>query len=258
MEYSSQRESISECLSYLRDNGEYYRPFNSVAGKYQKNPAINDQLHNWVHTALRGAYDRSSGFFLKPDRSYTNRNVDVNRIIRDMSGGPASRFSISYATSDIQYTDMFEFLLRERYLYSHRLGEYHIGLAEGAASGPPPVHPLEEYNELLGKLFPGYTFAGGREEFPTNLFVRLPTGSVLPFTDLSSGEQSVFFVLAFFLRYQVENAVIIVDEPELHLHPELARLLVRQMQTIKPGNQLWVATHNGEMLMRQGAIASCG
>jgi len=46
----------------------------------------------------------------------------------------------------------------------------------------------------------------------------------------------------------VSNAVIVIDEPELHLHPELARLLIRTMQSIKPGNQIWLATHNTEII----------
>jgi hypothetical protein len=46
--------------------------------------------------------------------------------------------------------------------------------------------------------------------------------------------------------------VIIIDEPELHLHPELARLLVRTIQTVKPDNQIWLATHNPEIIDEAG------
>ena len=62
----------------------------------------------------------------------------------------------------------------------------------------------------------------------------------------------MFFTLAFFLRNDVSNAIIVIDEPEMHLHPELSRLLVRTMQAIKPGNQIWLATHNGEIIDEVG------
>jgi hypothetical protein len=58
--------------------------------------------------------------------------------------------------------------------------------------------------------------------------------------------------LSFFLRHDVINAVIVIDEPELHLHPEFARLLIRTMQNIKPGNQIWLATHNPEIIDEAG------
>lgn len=54
------------------------------------------------------------------------------------------------------------------------------------------------------------------------------------------------------MRHNVSNAVIVIDEPELHLHPELARLLIRTMQSIKQGNQIWLATHNTEIIDEAG------
>jgi predicted ATPase len=62
----------------------------------------------------------------------------------------------------------------------------------------------------------------------------------------------VFFLLSFFIRHRVEHSVITIDEPELHLHPELARRLVRLMLSVKPGNQIWLATHNGEIIDEAG------
>ena len=109
-----------------------------------------------------------------------------------------------------------------------------------------------EYNRLLGRLFPGYRFAEPPSDIPDYLYVTLPSGHTVPFQDLSSGEKEVFFILSFFLRNNVQDAVVVVDEPELHLHPELGRLLVRTMQEIRPGNQLWVATHSGEIIDEAG------
>ena len=111
---------------------------------------------------------------------------------------------------------------------------------------------MRPYDELLQRLFPGYSFSDKNEEIPTNLFVEIPSGDIIPFQDLSSGEKEVFFILSFFLRHQVANSLVLVDEPELHLHPEFARLLVRTMQTIQPGNQVWLATHNPEIIDEAG------
>lgn len=80
----------------------------------------------------------------------------------------------------------------------------------------------------------------------------MPAGTVVPFNDLSAGEKEVFFVLAFFLRHDVGSAVILIDEPELHPHPEPGRTLLQQMMTIREGNQIWVATHNPEIVDEAG------
>jgi predicted ATPase len=149
--------------------------------------------------------------------------------------------------------DMFDFLVQQRYHYFRHLGAYYHKLGTGGNNGEgPPSDPLEPYNRLLQSLFPDYEFAETDEEVPTNLFVQLPSSEIVPFNDLSSGEKEVFFILSFFLRHNVNNAVILIDEPEMHLHPELARLLVRTMQSIRPGNQVWMATHNAEIIDEAG------
>lgn len=114
------------------------------------------------------------------------------------------------------------------------------------------MDPIQPYEELLQRLFPHYKFADVNEAIPSNLFIEIPSGEVITFNDLSSGEKEVFFILSFFVRHNVENAIIVIDEPELHLHPELSRLLLRNMKSIRPGNQIWVATHNAEIVDEAG------
>ena len=107
------------------------------------------------------------------------------------------------------------------------------------------------YNELLGKLFPGYSFIDVSPD-DLSLKVKLASGSTIPFQDMSSGEKEVFFILSFFIRHNVSNSIIVIDEPELHLHPELARKLVQLMKSIRQGNQIWLATHSAELIDEAG------
>jgi hypothetical protein len=69
---------------------------------------------------------------------------------------------------------------------------------------------------------------------------------------MSSGEKEAFFILALFVRHSINNSIIIVDEPDLHLHPELARKLIRVMRVIQPQNQIWCATHSAELIDEAG------
>ena len=59
-------------------------------------------------------------------------------------------------------------------------------------------------------------------------------------------------MLCFFQRQAVQDAVILIDEPELHLHPSLARVLLRTMQTVKPRNQIRLASQSSDVIEEAG------
>ena len=252
------RSYAADVTSYFQDNGTYYRAFNYKGGRYQQNANLHNQIHSMVTESLRNHYSRSLGFFLKSDRHYPHEEFQRDQIFQyDRVTKRDHIWSMAFSTSDIQYKDLFEFLLQLRYHFFRELGAYHhrkskTTMGASTSEAGPPSDPLLPYDELLQKLFPGYSFAETDEVVPSNLFVRIPSGDVVPFQDLSSGEKEVFFLLSFFLRHNVTNAVVVIDEPELHLHPELGRLLIRAMQRVKSNNQIWLATHNAEVIDEAG------
>jgi ABC-type lipoprotein export system ATPase subunit len=239
--------------SYLESNGTYYRGYNYPEGEYVKNAGTFNQVHGLVSQALKDYYSRSLGFFLKSDRGYPSRGFDQNRILQyQRQNQQKLLWNFSFNTSELQYGDMFDFLVQQRYHYLQELGFYQDKKDRGQEVGARPNDPMEQYNKLLQTLFPGYSFAQSESGIPTNLYVNIPSGESIPFSDLSGGEKETFFILAFFLRHDVRSAIIAIDEPELHLHPELARQLVRTMLSIRPANQIWIATHNGEIVDEAG------
>jgi len=254
-EYASASDTNypSDAIVHISDGGVYYRAFNFEEGQYSKSPSLYNQIHALVTDALRNHYRRSLGFFLKSDRYYPSRKFQRERLFAFSEMMTTDyRWGLAYNTSELQYTDMYEFLVQQRYHYFQKLGLYEHNLNTGRVVGDRPSDPLRPYDELLQGLFPGYRFAETDEDVPTDLFVHLPSGDVVPFGDLSSGEKEVFFVLSSCLRQDVTDAIILIDEPELHLHPEFARLLVRTMQRVRPGNQIWLATHNPEIIDEAG------
>ena len=219
---------------------------------YDSNVQLENSVHAFVTGCLRNEYGRSLGFFVRSDRGYPQRGFSQSSIFqfaqmrqRDHLWGTA------FNTAQVQYDSMFDYLVQLRYHYLRQLGAYYER-PETASQGTRPVDPLAEYDQLLARLFSGYRFDTTDEEIPTNLWVRLPSGELVQFSDLSSGEKEVFFLLSFFMRHSVSNAVIAIDEPELHLHAELSRVLIREMLSIRPGNQLWVGTHNPEVIDEAG------
>lgn len=250
------RSYAADVTRYFQESGTYYRAYNYQGGRYQENAGLHNTIHGMVTESLRNHYNRALGFFLKSDRHYPPEAFQREQIFQyDRVIRRDHIWSMAFSTSDVQYKDMFEFLLQLRYHYFRELGAYYHRrgktTTEDEQAGPP-TDPLKPYDELLQRLFPGYSFAETEEIVPSNLFVKIPSGDVVPFQDLSFGEKEVFFLLSFFLRHNVTNAVVVIDEPELHLHPELGRLLIRAMQRVKTNNQIWLATHNAEIIDEAG------
>ncbi len=71
------------------------------------------------------------------------------------------------------------------------------------------------------------------------------------YAELSDGEKTLFaYCLLFFLlelnpQVSISESIIIIDEPELHLHPETELKLINGIRKIVQENgQLWIATHS--------------
>jgi hypothetical protein len=190
---------------------------------------------------------------LRAERSYPNRGFQRETIFNYAQTRTKDHaWAYAFNSAEAQYQDMFEYLAQMRYHYFAELGAFEHRQKASLSAGPEPSDPLRPYDDLLQALFPGYRFAEESGEIPTNLFITLPSGERLPFNDLSAGEKEVFFILSFFLRHDVTDAILVIDEPELHLHPELARTLLQHMMSIRPRNQVWVATHNPEVVDEAG------
>lgn len=242
-----------QILEYLKNNNIYFRAFEYNEGEYAKNSTLHNQIHDYVTRELKNKLTRSLGFFLRADRHYPQKGFDKKQIFTfDRVSKKEHLWTMAFNTSEIQYQDMYEFLVQQRYHYLRELGNYHNQKNKGLTTGIEPTDPIKPYEELLNKLFPDYKFADRNESIPSNLFIELPSKEVITFNDLSSGEKEVFFILSFFIRHNVENAIIVIDEPELHLHPELSRLLIRNIKAIRNGNQIWIATHNSEIIDETG------
>ncbi len=240
-------ENISE---FLRRHRGYWMEINLPESIPEKSRTTNTGVHALVSRKFQN-FERKLGFFIRSDRSYAGRGYKQQNLFSWRNKLQPNYFNkISYVGTIEQYNDMYDFLVEQSYHHVYALGEYYKKTRSGEACEEPP-DPLLPYNELLGKLFPGYSFVDASPD-DLSLKVKLPSGNTIPFQDMSSGEKEVFFILSFFIRHNVSNSVIVIDEPELHLHPELARKLVQLMKSIRQGNQIWLATHSAELIDEAG------
>ena len=68
-------------------------------------------------------------------------------------------------------------------------------------------------------------------------------------TELSAGEKEYLYFLAFLYRVRDEKEkIILIDEPELHLHSSQIRKLCELISLLAKENQVLIATHSGDIL----------
>jgi hypothetical protein len=73
-------------------------------------------------------------------------------------------------------------------------------------------------------------------------------GNTLDIDTLSSGEREVVNIVFDFLLRKPENCIVIFDEPELHLHPELSYKLIQTLKSVGFNNQFIFCTHSPDII----------
>lgn len=110
-------------------------------------------------------------------------------------------------------------------------------------------HPLEKYKEIFSQLLPGKELQDINPATPREFQYKDVNEQILSFNSLSSGEQEVVKVIFDVARKEIKHSVIIVDEPELHLHPTLTFKLVETLKTIgNHTNQFIFLTHSADLI----------
>lgn len=132
---------------------------------------------------------------------------------------------------------------------------YLMELIADAAGEPTEQKPnlQETLSELFASFFPGKSFVGvlpksdGSLEFP----VELENGIRHDINELSSGEKEVLLGYLRLRSSTPKRSILLLDEPEMHLNPRLARSLPRFYEKYlsrRVGNQIWMVTHSDAIL----------
>jgi hypothetical protein len=118
----------------------------------------------------------------------------------------------------------------------------------GAATMPLDFSdPLSKFKDAFSKLLPGKELVE-LDEQSQNLRYKIGASGPLPIMTLSSGEKEVVSVVFDFLLRGPEDCVVVFDEPELHLHPELNYRLLRTLRESGERNQFIFCTHSADII----------
>ena len=71
-------------------------------------------------------------------------------------------------------------------------------------------------------------------------------GNMIPFSQLSDGEQSLLSMIFTVYGFDLKHGMMIIDEPEIHFHPQMQRSFARMLEKISQNieTQFIVSTYS--------------
>ncbi|MFN8334461.1 MAG: AAA family ATPase [Cyclobacteriaceae bacterium] len=132
--------------------------------------------------------------------------------------------------------DLIRNIFKEGVEYAHKLAE------NSPESILFKINEVLEENLGLKLMLEDWNEA----QYAVNLVIKDKDQRV-DFNDLSSGQKSIFYLLFVIYGFNIENGLLLIDEPELHLHAAMQTKYFKLLKEVqkKANIQIIIATHSG-------------
>jgi len=111
---------------------------------------------------------------------------------------------------------------------------------------------LKEIREFFDSFFAPMKFKDVRiDRSPFGFIIETSLGEI-DIDDLSSGEKEILNIFIRFHQLKPTGAIVLFDEADLHLHPDLERRYLETLRNLGINNQLIITTHSPEMMIAAG------
>ncbi len=157
---------------------------------------------------------------------------------------PQWRKHWAYRESRVLLSEWFRYVIGRQL---RELLDFRAAAKRATAGGLPPPRledSFDEYQEMLQRVLPHLSFSGADTDNGTLLFDS--AGIELNFNQLSGGEREIAFLIGQIERFRLRRGLLLIDEPELHLNPDLLRVWIAFLRDSITDGQVWVGTHSLE------------
>jgi energy-coupling factor transporter ATP-binding protein EcfA2 len=187
---------------------------------------------SWRAPRLIGSVPLSTGKGKRPQRTPQNALWRLKQYLVNLTGGSAiPGFEKVRPVKAPELLDRIMDLWRE--FYPGTQSYFEIGVIAGQEVHAAADDADEDANdELAFDLF--LIDSGHRQRIAVD--------------ELSAGEIEVLSMIGAFLLERSPYDLILIDEPELHLHPAWHRAIIRVLRRALPNSQLICATHSEHIL----------
>ena len=112
---------------------------------------------------------------------------------------------------------------------------------------------VDEINGIFNILELDVKLKGFSKDEKTMPIFENSAGEEFDINDLSSGEKQLFLRTLSIKMLEPKNSIILIDEPELSLHPKWQQRIIEVYKKIGENNQIIIATHSPHIL---GSVSS--
>jgi predicted ATPase len=226
-------------VSVLRQTKWLLKSISRARGKAVKRSQMTRQLLGYYSGALG-----SPGFF---DYIGTYRRTQKSQL----RTWDADYLSDATAKQTLA-SDEQKFQFTKQYLAALRMGDLQQ-LQTSLQSGKAVyADSLKEIREFFDLFFSPMKF---KDVFinksPFEFAISTPLGDI-DIDDLSSGEKEILNMFIRFHQLKPNGAIILFDEADAHLHPDLERRYLEVLRRLGQDNQMVLTTHSPEMMIAAG------
>jgi predicted ATPase len=200
---------------------------------------------HWLLSYYSRQYQGSPGFFdyIDPYRFPARR---------ELSSWNSEAISDDTFKQTLSAPGSRKFAFTKEYLASLKMGDLQRLQTAQRTGVSDPIDSLKPIRDFFDEFFAPLKFIDVEiDSSPFRYIIRTPRGDI-DIDDMSSGEKEVLNTFIRFHQLQPRGAVILFDEADVHLHPDLERRYLEVLKKLGKGNQLWLTTHSPEMMIAAG------
>jgi predicted ATPase len=190
-------------------------------------------------------YRESPGFF-----DY----IDAHRITakKDLSTWNSSSLSDQQSKQGLGAVGTQKFNLTKEYLASLVMRDAQQILKARRNGNDCNPDSLKDIREFFDGFFKPMRFKDVQIDCSPFKFIIETEKGDIDIDDLSSGEKEILNMYIHFHQLNPENAVILFDEIDAHLHPDLERRYLSVFKNMAGNNQILLTTHSPEIMVAAG------
>ena len=199
---------------YRKNSNDYYR--NQIAKRFDIPPKI-------IYVPAENKFEEIQTYSTTLSKEYKFINTINSNVIRDIP---------SYIATRRNYLATIEEDLTMKEITNKVVNE---------------INSIFDILELDVKL------KGFSKDEKTMPIFENSAGEEFDINDLSSGEKQLFLRTLSIKMLEPKNSIILIDEPELSLHPKWQQRIIEVYKKIGENNQIIIATHSPHIL---GSVSS--
>ncbi len=213
--------------------------------------SANPKLHEYMNSRTRGGTYIGTVIQIDSDRSV--QAVKFQTLTFGIPDPDDTEITYTYYLSPFinRWPDLVNKIYQKAASRDHKIAQFvkqNPGkTGEDALKGHPD--PFIPYQEVFVKLLPGKKLEPIDPKQQREFHYRVGDSNLLPFNSLGSGEQEVVRVVFDLIWKRISHCVILLDEPDLHLHPTLTFRLIETLKDLGGGtNQFFFFTHSADLI----------